>query len=544
MVRQTPEVAKELLRAVIERGDAISGTGFMCCARALLKNKATKTDIVKVYTEIIGRLREIANDEQLRQRIKDRNNMPEEEYMGASVLRARAGQLYESLQSIMLTGKALGDEYYLGKDIDLLAYFSLDSHKHEKFLMLRELPRDETVWYAQLFSGAEDDGVAGRYLTHEQVLDVVKDKNVAIATYNESQKHYCHTYHLLGSTSPSTTGETQPVKAAPQWSIGWTAGATPKKPPPKKPATSSKKVISSDKDQGETMEPKAPTDPKVRAALEAKLEAWQERHEWMVFDPSTCAMKCRQCIANPSVKGRTREAWVDNGCTRWQEPTLKSHESSKAHRDSVEYCKLRDAASDDSDVPLIQSLAQSEETMGPIVTKGYAHAEAAYYLAQTCGAARQFPGLLNSMARVADVLGAKSTISVSKRTHKAPPELLGYHQQVLEKDFLEELAKSPVIGAGIDESTDVSDAENAVVYVYYVNDGEPKCKYLKLKRLASGNAEAVKDAFCDILQKAGLLDKLICFGSDGASVMLGAKTGVAARLREDDRVRRGAGEEG
>ena len=60
-----------------------------------------------------------------------------------------------------------------------------------------------------------------------------------------------------------------------------------------------------------------------------------------------------------------------------------------------------------------------------------------------------------------------------------------------------------------------------------------------MKRLASANAEAVKDAFCDILQKAGLLDKLICFGSDGASVMLGAKTGVAARLREDDRVRRG-----
>ena len=100
MVRQTPEVAKEQLRAVIERGDAISGTGFMCCARALLKNKGSKTDIVKVYTEIIGRLREIADDEQLRQRIKDRNKMPEEEYMGASVLRARAGQLYESLKSI------------------------------------------------------------------------------------------------------------------------------------------------------------------------------------------------------------------------------------------------------------------------------------------------------------------------------------------------------------------------------------------------------------------------------------------------------------
>ena len=79
MVRQTPEVAKEQLRAVIERGDAISGTGFMCCARALLKNKASKTDIVEVYTDIIGRLRQIADDEQLRQRIKDWSKMPEED---------------------------------------------------------------------------------------------------------------------------------------------------------------------------------------------------------------------------------------------------------------------------------------------------------------------------------------------------------------------------------------------------------------------------------------------------------------------------------
>ena len=179
------------------------------------------------------------------------------------------------------------------------------------------------------------------------------------------------------------------------------------------------------------MEPKAPTDPKGRAALEAKLEAWQDGpYPWMVFDPSSFAMKCHQCIANPSVTGRTRDAWVEKGCERWQEGTLKGHASSRAHLDSVARCKpaVDDAA---SDAPLIQSLAQSEETMGPIVKAGYAHAEASYLLAQTCGAARQFPGLLNSMSRVADVLGAKSTISVSKRIHTAPRELLDYHRQVL-----------------------------------------------------------------------------------------------------------------
>ena len=69
MKRPIPEVVKEQLQAVIERGDAISGIGYMCCTRALLKNKASRTDIVKLYTEIISRLRQIADDEQLRQRI-------------------------------------------------------------------------------------------------------------------------------------------------------------------------------------------------------------------------------------------------------------------------------------------------------------------------------------------------------------------------------------------------------------------------------------------------------------------------------------------
>lgn len=102
--------------------------------------------------------------------------------------------------------------------------------------------------------------------------------------------------------------------------------------------------------------------------------------------------------------------------------------------------------------------------------------------------------------------------------------------------MLKEISGSEYIGAGADESTDVSDHENMVVYVWFVVDGETKCKYLKMTRLHGTKAVDIKEAFCKILTDAKLLHKLVCFGSDGAAVMLGKDHGVATQLREDPRV--------
>ena len=74
--------------------------------------------------------------------------------------------------------------------------------------------------------------------------------------------------------------------------------------------------------------------------------------------------------------------------------------------------------------------------------------------------------------------------------------------------------------------------------MYYVKNGELKCKFLELVHIKSAKAVDITGAFKGVLKKAGLLHKLICFGSDGANVMLGTGDGggVAKRLREDNDV--------
>ena len=53
-------------------------------------------------------------------------------------------------------------------------------------------------------------------------------------------------------------------------------------------------------------------------------------------------------------------------------------------------------------------------------------------------------------------------------------------------------------------------------------------------QILAGDAETIKQAIIDFITEIGLdMTKLSGFGSDGASVMIGKRNGVAAKLREE-----------
>ena len=50
--------------------------------------------------------------------------------------------------------------------------------------------------------------------------------------------------------------------------------------------------------------------------------------------------------------------------------------------------------------------------------------------------------------------------------------------------------------------------------------------------MSDGTAETVKDALLSIIQEAEIpMPKIVGFGSDGASVMVGCRSGVATQLK-------------
>ena len=91
----------------------------------------------------------------------------------------------------------------------------------------------------------------------------------------------------------------------------------------------------------------------------------------------------------------------------------------------------------------------------------------------------------------------------------------------------------------IDESTTVSNKSALVIYLKCVAkpDGEPSFMFLHLIELADQKAATITQALLKCLHQYGFTDDymhshFIAFASDGASVMTGKKSGVAAQLMQ------------
>ena len=100
------------------------------------------------------------------------------------------------------------------------------------------------------------------------------------------------------------------------------------------------------------------------------------------------------------------------------------------------------------------------------------------------------------------------------------------------------IEKERKIGVIIDESTSLSKKSCLVIYLRAVLDKTPENIFLDICELDRQDALSVKKALIESLSKNGftgtyLAKHLIAFTSDGASVMLGCKSGVGTLLKKD-----------
>lgn len=84
-----------------------------------------------------------------------------------------------------------------------------------------------------------------------------------------------------------------------------------------------------------------------------------------------------------------------------------------------------------------------------------------------------------------------------------------------------------------DESTDISTVKQLVIYVRIIHDGKPETHFLQLQEIANGTAETITSALLASCREYNIdISKVMGFGSDGAAVMIGEKSGVSTRLKE------------
>lgn len=103
---------------------------------------------------------------------------------------------------------------------------------------------------------------------------------------------------------------------------------------------------------------------------------------------------------------------------------------------------------------------------------------------------------------------------------------------VLDARLVSRLQLSPVISVIVDDSSLVDNCEFMAVSLILLESGRPVVEFLHLMKVTDATASGLFAALCSVLASYSIpLSKIFGFGCDGASVMLGSRSGLAAQLK-------------
>lgn len=157
-----------------------------------------------------------------------------------------------------------------------------------------------------------------------------------------------------------------------------------------------------------------------------------------------------------------------------------------------------------------------------------------YSLAKEEMANKKFLSLLTLL----EMLGLDNRKHFRHRSTGSTIEIFLTLGTVLKQRVVEALKKSKAFGLLVDEVTEIAVMEQLIAFAQYISDdGEAMVKLLfasnVLEDSSSAYAETITKCITDSLDRCELdILKLMCLVSDGAKVMTGQRTGVAARLKQ------------
>ena len=102
---------------------------------------------------------------------------------------------------------------------------------------------------------------------------------------------------------------------------------------------------------------------------------------------------------------------------------------------------------------------------------------------------------------------------------------------VVDKNLDKDLLATDYCALLIDESTNMATDHNLVMYVRYVLNGEIYSRFLCLVELPGGTAPAIVDTVLKVFASRKISSKLCGMATDGASVMIGCRTGVTTQMK-------------
>ena len=114
-------------------------------------------------------------------------------------------------------------------------------------------------------------------------------------------------------------------------------------------------------------------------------------------------------------------------------------------------------------------------------------------------------------------------------------EIVSALGEVIRRKIVTQIQESEFVVLMIDETTDVAVMKQLVLYGRFIHDGAVQTLFLQIVQIPDGTAVTIVDTvkkFCDEWN-LDIKRKLCGLGSDGASVMLGMRGGVATLLKKE-----------
>ncbi|XP_065843451.1 zinc finger protein 862-like [Oscarella lobularis] len=269
---------------------------------------------------------------------------------------------------------------------------------------------------------------------------------------------------------------------------------------------------------------------------------WLAGRKWLQYDDERKGMLCVLCQKYDQ-KPYNRDVWNKVPCTRMRLHSIRRHEKSGAHRDSInkERLALRPAES----VPATINPPLSAESLLQAFSCLY------FLLKQRIAHTTNFEPLLDLF----EFLGVhiKAGLRVAKNalytSDQSIQEMVYVLSEVVEKKILKSIRESNHFALMIDETTDCTVTEQLAIHGRFIckSTGQLRSHFLTVidllhrevanTRLEESSciragAETVTKRVMEYVEGAGLdINKLRGIGTDGASTMTGVKTGVVARLK-------------
>jgi hypothetical protein len=121
---------------------------------------------------------------------------------------------------------------------------------------------------------------------------------------------------------------------------------------------------------------------------------------------------------------------------------------------------------------------------------------------------------LKRLRELTSILGVKD--SALYTDNNIPAQLSAALSDTIEENIVSELQASPFYALIADETTDVANKKDLIVYAIYLKDGLPVTRYLRVCYLRNGKADTIYAKLRELISELKLEEgKLIAFGSDG-----------------------------